>query len=179
MDTDQDLLRFMLNPGNYPESTSRVTHYETHISHVFLCDNFVYKMKKPVDFGFLDFTTLKKRHFYCIKEMELNSRLAGGVYLGVIPIHRNKESFSFKGGKESRTVEYAVKMSVIPQDCMLDKLIEEGQPVYGELGPVGRKLAQFHKEARNFKGRTYGGNAPLQKAAEENLAQIKSLRAIP
>jgi aminoglycoside phosphotransferase family enzyme/predicted kinase len=173
MTTDPALVRFMLNPGSYPEPTSRVTHYETHISHVFLCDHFVYKMKKPVNFGFLDFSGLRKRHFYCVKEVELNSRLAGDVYLGIIPIFKESGAFSFIGGTGGRTVEYAVKMRVIPEDCMLDKLIQRGQPLYGELEPIGRKLARFHRDTRVYKGAKYGGYETMQAVTEENFAQIQ------
>jgi len=76
--TEQTLIDFFLNPRSYPERPRAVSHVETHISHVFIGDRFVYKIKKPVDFGFLDFSTLKKRHFFCEQEVMLNSRLAKG-----------------------------------------------------------------------------------------------------
>jgi uncharacterized protein len=85
-ETSKNLISFLLNPNNYPEKTVNVVHIETHISHVFLCDTLVYKIKKPVNFGFLDFSSLKKRHYFCEKEVELNSRLAKDVYLNVLPV---------------------------------------------------------------------------------------------
>ncbi|HQO63117.1 MAG TPA: hypothetical protein PK528_05855, partial [Syntrophorhabdus sp.] len=70
-ETPRELVSFLLDPQSYPENTANVTHIETHISHVFLCDSFVYKIKKPVNFGFLDFSSLKKRRHFCEKEVEL------------------------------------------------------------------------------------------------------------
>ena len=176
MKTDPGLLEFMLNPRNYPESPTGVTHVETHISHVFLCDEYVYKIKKPVDFGFLDFTTLKKRHFYCNQEVVLNSRLAGGFYLGVEAMYEKGGTYSFRNGPGFRVCEYAVKMKRIPLDCLLHGLIDEGRPLYGELEPVGRKLALFHREARVYRGEKLGGLSIVRGATEENFAQIEGFR---
>ncbi len=173
MTADPTLIDFMLDPANYPEPTSRVIHCETHISHVFLCDRFVYKLKKAVDFGFLDFSTLRKRHFSCNQEVDLNSRLAGDIYIGVVPIHNKKGLFSLRAEGRGRVVEYAVKMRRIPEECMLDKLIEEGQPLYGALEPVGRALAVFHRNARIYRGAKFGGNNIMKNAAEENFSQIE------
>ncbi len=89
VETEHSLIDFLLNPRNYPERPSAISHLETHISHVFIGDDFVYKVKKPVNFGFLDFSTLKKRHFFCEKEVFLNSRLAKDIYLGVQPIYKS------------------------------------------------------------------------------------------
>ena len=173
MDIEADLLRFLLNPENYPERTSHLNHYETHISHIFLCDDFVYKVKKPVNFGFLDFSTLKKRHFYCHKEVILNSRLAQGVYLEVLPIYQKEDIYSFHKKKGGHIVEYAVKMKKIPHELILYNLIEEGRPLYGELEEIGKTLALFHHRATIYRGKRYGGIEPIRNAANENFEQIR------
>ncbi len=178
METDPGLIQFMLDPVSYPDPSPDVIHLETHISHVFLCDGFVYKIKKPVDFGFLDFTTLRKRHYFCREEVILNSRLAGETYLGVLPIFRKGDKYSFDPVPGSRIAEYAVKMKRIALDCLLYGLIEQGKPLYGELEPVGRKLALFHREARVYRGAKMGSLDTIRKATEENFEQIAPFRGI-
>ena len=172
LETDPRLIEFMLDSQSYPKRTLRVTHVQTHISHVFLCDDRVYKIKKPVNFGFVDFTTLRKRHYYCDQEVALNSRLAPDTYLGVEPIYKKGASYSFDQKAGSRVSEYAVKMAKIPLDCLLYSLIELGMPLYGELEPVGRKLAFFHQGARIYKEKEYGGFGTIMAAAEQNFEQI-------
>lgn len=85
-ETDTRLVPSMMDPGFYPEETCEVKLVQTHISYVFLVGEHVYKVKKPVDFGFLDFTSLERRRFYCLEEMRLNRRLAPDAYLAVLPI---------------------------------------------------------------------------------------------
>ena len=92
----------------YPENSKKVTMVQTHISTVFICDNFVYKIKKPVNFGFLDFSTLEKRKYYCKKEVELNSRFSDDVYLGVSHVTFDGKNYSING--DGKIVDYAVKM---------------------------------------------------------------------
>ena len=176
-ETDPTLIEFMLSPQSYPEGTSSVTHVQTHISHVFLCDERAYKIKKPVNFGFVDFTTLRKRHYYCDQEVSLNSRLAPDVYLGVETIYRKGNECSFRRIAGSKVSEYAVQMRKIPLDCLLRDLIESGMPLYGELEPVGRTLARFHEEARVYK-KKYGGFKAVRAAAKQNFDQICDFRGI-
>jgi uncharacterized protein len=172
-ETEQRLINFLLDPHNYPERPLAISHLETHISHVFIGDEFVYKVKKPVNFGFLDFSTLKKRHFYCEKEVVLNSRLAKGIYLGVQPIYQSNPGFSFSPEGSSPPTEYAVKMKRISLDCLLYKLIGEGKPLYGSLDEVGKTLAAFHQNVAHYRGRKLGGIESIDAATEENFKQIK------
>jgi hypothetical protein len=175
-ETSKKLISFLLNPHNYPEKTINVVHVETHISHVFLCDTFVYKIKKPVNFGFLDFSSLKKRHYFCEKEVKLNSRLAKDIYLNVLPIYETDGHYSFAKNKKNRPVEYAVKMKKIPMDCLLFNLISEGRPLYGDLEEVGQTLAIFHGNIKPYRGRRFGGIEAILTATEENFNQIKAFR---
>ena len=105
-----------MKPEAYDEEPSQIELTQTHISFVFLTKDFVYKIKKAVDFGFLDFTTLEKRRLFCEKELELNRRLCGDMYLEVVPINRSN-IIKMKG--EGETVEYAVKMKRMPQEKQL------------------------------------------------------------
>src|SRR5438093_13052536 len=84
--SQEQLLPFLLNPHSYPHRPRRVRLVQTHASFVFLAPPFVFKVKKPVNFGFLDFSTLEKRRYFCEREVELNRRLCPHVYLGVVPI---------------------------------------------------------------------------------------------
>jgi len=178
VETGKMLIDFLLNPRSYPEKPLSVSHIETHISHVFIGDNFVYKVKKPVNFGFLDFSTLKKRHYFCEKEVILNSRLAKGIYLGLQPIYKIDGGYSFAPQEGSRPVECAVRMKRIPLDCLLFKLISEGKPLYGALEDVGKALALFHENVAPYRGRKFGGIESIAAATEENFEQIKPFTAL-
>ena len=85
-----ELVKALLEPKAYPEAPQSIELVQTQMSFVFLTDNYVYKVKKAVNLGYLDYTTLEKRHFYCQKEVELNRRLCPEVYLGVVPVTRDK-----------------------------------------------------------------------------------------
>jgi uncharacterized protein len=176
--TEQGLIDFLLNPRNYPERPLAISHLETHISHVFVGDNYVYKVKKPVNFGFLDFSTLRKRHFFCGKEVTLNSRLAKDIYLGVQPIYKSNLGFSFTRDRGNLPAEYAVRMKRISLDCLLFKLIGEGRPLYGALDDVGRTLAMFHENSAPYRGRKFGSIESIGAATEENFQQIKPFTAL-
>ncbi|RLI85269.1 MAG: hypothetical protein DRO76_05715, partial [Candidatus Altiarchaeales archaeon] len=89
--TKIDLIKELMNPSVYDEKVDYVKLLQTHISWVFLTGNFAYKIKKPVDFEFLDFTTLEKRKFFCEEEIRVNRRLCPGLYLKVVPITRSEE----------------------------------------------------------------------------------------
>ena len=91
------LLQALSNPKAYPHNPPRVALVQTRISAVFLAGDYVYKVKKPIALDFLDFTTLDKRRFYCHQEVTLNRRLCPDVYLGVVPITQDGDSFSVEG----------------------------------------------------------------------------------
>ena len=85
-----ELIQALLDPESYPHSPPRVELVQTQMSFVFLAGDFVYKVKKPVNLGYLDYTTLEQRLFFCQKEVELNRRLCPDTYLGVVPITREQ-----------------------------------------------------------------------------------------
>jgi aminoglycoside phosphotransferase family enzyme len=116
------LIEALLEPRAYPDSPEKVTLQQTHISYLFFTPNYVYKVKKPVDFAFLDFSTLNKRLHFCKEEVRLNRRLAPDVYLGVVPITEGGEGVSIEG--EGEALEYAVKMRRLPAETMLEEMIK-------------------------------------------------------
>ena len=140
------MIQDLLDPLSLPDKTGSVSLIQTHISMVFVGDEFVYKVKKPVDFGFLDFTTLEKRKHYCEQEVRLNQRLAQDTYIGVLPITYDGKSFRMgQGGGE--IVEYAVKMKKIPEDLLMKSLFSRGELGEGHLRQIARVLAKFHLNA--------------------------------
>jgi aminoglycoside phosphotransferase family enzyme/predicted kinase len=118
---------------------------QTHISVVFLAGAFAYKVKKPVEFGFLDFSTLDKRRHFCEEEVRLNRRLAPDVYLGVVPITREGTRLRVEGTGE--VVEWAVKMQRLPDEAALDARLERGEVDANLAGELARRIAAFHRTA--------------------------------
>lgn len=160
----------LLRPDIYPERSSEVDLRETHISLVFLTGRFVYKVKKPVDFGFLDFTSLEKRRYFCEREVVLNRRLAPKLYLGVVPITMVQGEISLERGGE--IVEYAVKMEQIPEELLMDKLLEKGEVTRQMIERVSEKLARFYDTAEtNEQISRFGRPERIQQDTDENFEQ--------
>lgn len=169
------LIEFLSNPENYPESAKNFKIIQTHISFIFLLDEYVYKIKKPVNFGFLDFTTLDKRKYYCEKEIELNKRLAKDIYIGVVPVSGVKDGFEFS---DKNPLEYAVKMKRLPENLLLSNLIEKGVKE-NTLKRIANKLADFHKTAEtNEKILLMGEPERFRVNTDENFAQTEKYKGI-
>jgi len=165
-----ELVQALLEPEAYPEPTQRIELVQTQMSFVFLTDNYVYKVKKAVNLGYLDYTTLEKRHFYCQREVELNRRLCPEVYLGVVPITRDKESI-FVAGK-GEVIEYAVKMRRLPKEAMMDVLLASNKVSPEMLTTVAQKLAAFHQKAEtNTSISVFGDINAITQNTEENFTQ--------
>lgn len=156
----------------YPEPTEKVELVQTHISYVFLTDNFVYKVKKPVNYGFLDFSTLEKRRHYCEKELELNKRLSPDVYLEVLPITLDNGTVAI--GRQGVAIEYAVKMRRIPMENLMIRLLRENRLSREMVENVARKVAMFHKEAASSKEiDRFGSVEVIRTNTNENFAQTE------
>jgi hypothetical protein len=163
----------MSAPSFYPTAPERVDLIQTHISWVFIAGKEVYKVKKAVDFGFLDFTTLARRKFYCEEEVRLNRRLAPQVYLGVVEISLDKAGNIFLGKGET-VVEYAVHMNKIPADKMLKKLLLQSDFNRSILTAVAKKLVYFHRHADTGGPiDETGGIDTVRRNHEENFAQTE------
>ena len=136
------MIEALLRVEAYPHAVDKVEKVETHISWVFLAGAFVYKVKKPVDFGFVDFSTEAKRRYFCHEELRLNRRLAPRWYLEVVPIVYRQNTW-FVGG-EGEVVDHAVKMRRFPEHSRLDRLAAAGCLDPAQIDAVIRRIAAFH-----------------------------------
>ncbi|MBI5603291.1 MAG: AAA family ATPase [Deltaproteobacteria bacterium] len=171
---DQEIIiQAMLDPETYPETPEKITHLQTHISHIFLTGGLVYKIKKPVDFGFLDFTTLARRRYFCQQEVMLNRRLTENVYLGVVKISSHNRRLVING--KGAALEYAVLMREMPQERMMDRLLRAGRVQEKDVLGIVRKLVPFYQKARTGKGvNPFGRIEIIRKNTEENFIQTQS-----
>lgn len=133
-------------PQAYPDAPSSVEVIETHMSYVFLTPTHAYKMKKPVRYDFLDFSTLELRRQDCQEELRLNRRLAPGIYLEVQALRRTPAG-SLKIGSEGEVVEWLVQMHRLPQADMLDERIRNGTLKAEEIDALADRLAAFYLDA--------------------------------
>jgi len=166
------LQKKLLNPEIYPDHPEKVGFLETHISLLFFTGEYVYKVKKPVDFGFLDFTTLEKRRYFCEQEVILNRRLSPAIYLGIVKITEEGERISFNG--RGVVVDYAVKMRQIPEECLMDRLLEKGRLTPEMIEVVSERLTQFYSMAETS-DRIKGFAKPqrIKQDTDENFYQTK------
>lgn len=165
-----DMESALTDPDFYPHRVERVQVAETHISKVFLTGSFVYKVKKPVDFGFLDFSTLEKRRYFCEQEVVLNQRLTRNVYLGVEPITREPAGYALNGTGE--VVEYAVKMRQLPRERSMLALLTGGRLSPEMARELGFVLAGFYETARRGPDiDRLGSLGTIRINVEENFAQ--------
>jgi len=167
------VVRVMLEPDFYPHPASALRRIDTHISVVILTGPFAYKLKKPVDLGFLDFRDLDRRAFFCRQEVTLNQRLSHGVYLDVVPIHQGGPR-GFGLEPVGPVVEYAVRMKQLPDEESLEWLLDQGQARMGHLQALGRVLADFYRRsARGPDIDAYGRREVLSTNMEENFLQLE------
>ncbi len=163
------VIRALLHPAAYPHPVDRVELLQTHISYVLLAGDHVYKVKKPVDFGFLDFSTLGKRRYYCRQEVVLNSRLCPGTYLGVSRIRARDGRITVDGA--GKVIEYAVHMRRLPGERMMDRLLESGEVTEGMIRALAGRLAEFHARSDTDRRIAEYGDWAIRYAWEENLRQ--------
>ena len=139
----QSILAFMTNPAAYPEQPRSVEMVETHMSHVFIAGDLVYKMKKPIRLGPIDFTTLEARRQNCEREYALNQRLAPGIYLAVVPLMRRPDGALALGG-EGNPVEWFVLMRRLDRNQMLDHLVAHGQVQPADIDRLCAVLTDYY-----------------------------------
>ena len=178
----------LLKPEAYPRKPQKIELIQTQMSFIFLTGDCVYKVKKPVNLGYLDYTTLEKRHFFCHQELELNRRLCPDAYLAVVPI-----TMSLRGASEPKprakrrgqgnlphiegkgdVIEYAVKMRQLPQERMMDVLLPRGKVTREMIAKVAEKLVRFHQKAEtNSKIAAFGKLDTIRQNCDENFAQTE------
>lgn len=165
-----DLIEALKSPAAYPFEAESVEFRQTHISAVFLVGHVVYKVKKPLNLGFLDFSTLERRRHFCEQEVLLNRRLARQVYLDVVPIAVRDGHVRVEGDGE--VIEWAVKMRRLPDSATLQARLLSGQADFGEIDRLARRLAEFHATAaRSDAISAYGTWPVVAENARENFEQ--------
>ena len=166
------LVQALLEPKAYPDTPQGVELVQTQMSFAFLTDDYVYKVKKPVNLGYLDYTTLDKRQFYCQREVELNRRLCPDVYRGVVPITRRQGNISIEG--QGKVIEYAVKMRRLPQESMMDVLLTNNQVSSQMVSSLAQRLVEFHQRAEtNANISAFGNLDTITTNTEENFTQTE------
>jgi aminoglycoside phosphotransferase family enzyme len=166
------LVQALIKPEIYPHSPQKVELVQTQMSFLFLTGDYVYKVKKPVDLGYLDYTTLEKRRFFCQQEIELNRRLCPDIYLEVVPLVSSQGQIRLGG--EGEIIEYAVKMRQLPRERMMDKLLPQDLVTEEMVMRVAEKLAAFHEKARTSPEiSSYGKLDAIMINTEENFTQTE------
>jgi aminoglycoside phosphotransferase family enzyme len=166
------MIRAFLEPQAYPHEPRKVELVQTQMSFVFLTGEYAYKIKKPVNLGYLDYTSLDKRHFFCLQELDLNRRLCADAYLGVVSITEENGRFRIEG--QGEIIEYAVKMKQLPQERMMDSLLTWGQVTKEMVANVAEKLVGFHQKAEtNPEIATFGRLEIVKGNCDENFAQTE------
>jgi len=167
------LIQAMQTPEFYPHPVeSPIRLMQTHVSYVLLTGEFAYKVKKPVNFGFLDYSTLEQRAHFCREELRLNQRTAADLYLEVVPIGQTTDGWEL--ATAGTPVEYAVKMVQFPQTALLSALQERGELTPTLMQQFAGAVADFHQQAASDEHiRSYGTVAQVRQAFDENYAQTQ------
>lgn len=167
----EDLIQQLSSPKAYSYPVCQVEVIQTHISVVFLAGPFAWKIKKPVELGFLDFSTLEKRRHFCEEEVRLNSPLAPGVYLGVVPVTDNGRLVLGGSGEE---IEYAVKMQRLPDNATMEARLGRNAVDENMVNQLGQHVAAFHSSAhRNEKIAEFGRWELVRRNCMENFEQSR------
>ena len=169
-----ELISALQDSTLYDHPVKSFTIIETHISWVILTGIYAYKIKKPVNFGFIDFSTLEKRQFYCAEELRLNSRFASDIYLQVIPISGSRKHPQLNG--KGKAIEYAVKMKEFPQRNLLSSFARKKHLNTDHIDAMADVIAAFHHTAEPATTDTnFGSSDSIENWVEENFMQIDNL----
>ncbi|MBI4310926.1 MAG: AAA family ATPase [Chloroflexi bacterium] len=170
----EELVKQLLQPEAYPERPATVRLVQTHVSSLFFAGDFVYKVKRPVNYGFVDYTTLARRKRFCVLEASLNGPMAPGVYLGVVEVRRLNGEVVAGGTYGGEVVDYAVKMRRLPQESSLSMLLKAGKITPDDARSIGEVVARFHAQARRGPAITrLGGLSTVRRNIQENFRQTK------
>lgn len=162
-------IQALVHTGRFPHPPGELELVETHISWLLLGETYAYKIKKPIRYSFLDFSTLAQRRYYCEEELRLNRRLAPEVYRRVLPIFRAGDHWSI-GGESGDPVEYCVEMHRLPAEREMTRVLERGEATASQMEQLAGILADFHQRAERIE-------APLPQAElEEEFADLAGVR---
>lgn len=169
--SEQLPVRALLSADCYPHEATRIDLIETHISWVVLAGEFAYKIKKPVDLGFLDFTDLTRRKHYCEEEVRLNRRLAPELYLDVVSLRKKDGRLLF--GDDGEIIEYAVRMRRFEQANQLDRQLELGLLAEGDMDEIACLIGEFHDESPSADNEDpWGTTDAIVSPARENFLHL-------
>ena len=178
LDEHERLVARLLDPARFPHPVREVRLIETHISSVLLTGDYAYKLKKPLDLGFLDFSTLAKRRACCAEEVRLNRRLAPAIYLGVVPIVGSLDDPHVDGA--GAAIDYAVKMREFPQSALLAAMLAAGRLATEHIDAVARVVAAFHRRIDCAPAAAhYGSGSNVALPVLQNFEQIGQYSATP
>lgn len=175
-----DCIAALQQPETYPNRPASVEFIETHTSAVFIAGDDVYKLKKPVDFGFLDYSTLSQRRLMCHLEVQFNRRLAPDVYLGVEELIQDGERLRLGGRGE--VIDYLVHMLRLPDEATLAALVDRDEFTNDDIDRIATRIATFHQRARRGPEIDRQGlPAAIEQNVEENFEQVQPYlgRSIP
>jgi len=169
------LIQQMLQPEFYPHAVVEpIKLIQTHISYVLLTGDYAYKVKKPANFGFLDFSTLEQRHHFCQEELRLNRRLSPELYLAVLEIKTTGDPIEYQLGVDdpaAEVVEYTVQMRQFDQSGLFSYLFERDQLTAEQMQALGKQVATFHDSAQaSEETRQFGTVEAVRQVAEDNYA---------
>lgn len=171
---DNPLIKALCSAQAYAHPTKEIEVIETHISWVILTGDFAYKIKKPVNFGFLDFSTLEKRHFYCLEELRLNRRFSTELYLEVVAITGSAKHPEINGKGE--LIEYAVKMQQFKAGCLLSDLAQQQQLTAQHIDALVKVITVQHQQAEvAAQSSPFGEAKDIKHWSEENFVHIAGL----
>ncbi|MCF6251906.1 MAG: AAA family ATPase [Methylococcaceae bacterium] len=171
------LIQSIQNPALFPHKIKYFKIIETHISWVLLTGIYAYKIKKPLNLGFLDFSSLEKRRYFCHEEIRLNSRLAPDIYLDVVAIRGTEDQPNL--GHEGSAIEYAVKMRQFESDQTFDQLLVRAQLTNEHLQQTAKAIAAFHSSIKQVAFNTeFGSASAVMQPVRENFSQILQLHGL-
>ncbi len=171
------LVSGLLKPDAYPHRVRAVQLRQTHISWILLTGDFAYKIKKPVDLGFVDFTTLERRHYFCTEEVRLNRRFAPDLYLDVVAIARQDGMMRICG--EGKPVEFAVRMRQFDETRLASQLLSDEQLTATHIDELAVVMTSLHDSAARDDAREWGSPAQVREPIVENFAALRPLIGDP
>lgn len=169
-----ELIKHLQNPSLYDHPIEQFQLIETHISWVILTGAYAYKIKKPMNFGFLDFTDLTRRHFFCEEELRLNQRLTSDIYLEVLPITGTPSNPIING--EGEPIEYMLKMRQFPQSQLLSRLQSNGSLTVDHIDQLAKQIATFHINTPVVaENNELGSPETVMAPVKQNFEQIRAM----
>jgi len=167
------LITALLSPTCYPHACSEIRLIETHISWVILTGEYAYKIKKPLNLGFLNFDSLEKRHHYCKEELRLNQRLAPQIYRDMVAIYYDNQHV-FVAKQHPEAIEFAVRMNQFSQTQMLESCLQRHSIENRHIEQLANDIAHFHLTISHHQINTHHGSvSTIQHAMEDNFHHIK------